>query len=79
MGWAERCNPKSKWNQARQTRVDARVSTQTTDKQNFQAANPSQKDEPVVIELSLKGIWEILCRRLKLILKRPLQSPAPIS
>lgn len=79
MGWAERSNPKSKWNKDRQTRVDAPISVQTTAKQNFQATNPSKKDEPVVIELSPKSIWEILCRRLKTLNKRHPQSLAPIN
>ena len=80
MGYAERSNPKSKWNKERKTQTDAPLSVQTTQKQNFvQATTPAKKDEPVVIELSLKWIWEILCRRVNLILKRHLQSPAPIS
>lgn len=69
MGWAERANQKSAWNKKRQTKIDIPLSTQTTQKQNFQATTPVKLDEPVVIEFSLKNFWGILCRRLKTVFK----------
>lgn len=65
MGWASRSNLNSKWNKKRQTQIDTPVSTQTTQKQNFQVTTPAKSDEPVVIEFSLKNIWGILCRSLR--------------
>ena len=78
MGWAERANLKSKWNKNRTSKTDVSFSTQTTQKLNVvQAATPVNQDEPVVIELTLKNIWEILCRRLKLAWRqKPHQDPA---
>lgn len=72
MGYGERSNPKSKWNQKRMGRIDLPASTQTTQKENFNQASTSLRNEPVVIEFSLRSIWESLCRRFK-------RSPEPIS
>lgn len=76
MGYAERSNPKSDWNKKRTGRIDLPTSTQTTQKENFNKVLISPVgNEPVVIEFSLKKLWEILCRRFKK--HRP--SPAPTS
>lgn len=80
MGYAEKNNPKSKWNKARQGSVDSAVSVQTTERKNFiQATTPPKKDEPVVFEFSIKGLWEFLCRRLNLTNKNQPQSLEPTS
>lgn len=62
MGWAERNNPKSKWNKNRNSEV-------------LKAETPRIKPvtgEPVVIQLSFRLLWEKICRRLK-----RTQAPSP--
>ena len=80
MGYAERGNPKSHWNQKKQSNPDSTVSVQNTAGKNFvQAVTPPKKDEPVVFEFSISNLWEFLCRRLNLLKKNQSQSLAPIS
>ena len=73
MGWAERSNPNSEWNRKRAGIAVLPASTQTTQKENFvQAPTPIKQGEPVVVELSLKTIWDYLCRRLKTLFSKKL-------
>ena len=62
MGWAERRNPNSYWNRSRNSDIPFKAGTPA----------PVRQDEPMVIELTLKNIWGILCRRF-----RPNQSRSP--
>lgn len=68
MGYLERQNLNSKWNKKRV--MNSQPSTQTTQKENYQVTT-REIGEPVVLELSVKRIWEMLCNRLK----RKAQSP----
>lgn len=76
MGWAARNNIKSRWNKNRVGKIEIPASTQTTQKEKVvQASIPPSQDEPVVIEISFKNIWEMICRRLSLS-KKVQQNPA---
>ena len=80
MGWAERSNPKSEWNKKRAGLVEVPCSTQTTQKQKFiEASTPINRDEPVIVQLTLKNLWGILCHRLNLIFRKHSPSHAPTS
>ena len=78
MGWAERMNPRSAWNKKRT--MNMAFSSQTTFKEQVKAQTPRNSDEPMVIQITVRGIlglfWEFLCRMLRS--KRP-QNHAPIS
>ena len=65
MGWAARLNPRSNFNKNKTTEQIKQVETP-----------PQKTGEPAIIELSLTNLWEILCRRLNLTRKKPLQNPA---
>ena len=69
MGWAERANPKSRWNQSRNS-ASKIIPTQ-------QASTPRIKAEPVVVELSLSNLFnfirDFLCR-LSRLFKSPIQT-----
>ena len=78
MGYAARQNLQSKWNKRRVSRTELPDSTQTTQKENFVQVMTPHKDEPVVVELTLKNIWGTLCRRLIPKKKLP-QSQEPTS
>lgn len=62
MGWAERQNLKSRWNQRHLTKMELPSSIQTTTKEHFnQATIPLKADEPV--GMTLKSFGErIICR-----------------
>ncbi len=72
-------NLRSKWNRKRMSNPKTPFSSQSTQKENYQVTTPPKEDEPVVIELSFKNIWEILCRRLNLKSRKPQANPAPTS
>ena len=55
MGWAARKNLNSKWNRNRNGDQAA---------PEIKASIPVSQDEPVIIELTLKNIWGLLCRKL---------------
>lgn len=73
MGWAARSNPNSTWNKKRMGNTQVpQLATQTTTKQHIQATTPARRDEPMVIELSFKTLWDKLWHKLK-----PRQSTSP--
>lgn len=69
MGWAERANAKSRWNRARAGEV-----VMPSETQPMKVSTPV-RDEPLIIELSIKNVFYILrdnlCRLFK---KTPLSA-----
>jgi len=79
MGYKSRQNRNSKWNRKRMSDVNRPFSTQTTQKTNHQVKTPPRDGEPVVIELSFKNLWEILCQRINRVIRKNQTNPVPMS
>lgn len=77
MGFGARNNPNSLWSRKKATEVkdpsSVQVASPITTAQKVQmVTTPARPDEPMVIELTLKNVWGLLCRKLK-------KSPSPQS
>jgi hypothetical protein len=72
MGWASRLNLNSQRKRAEQ-------SVRENASKEVQAQTPSNGEPVVMVELTLRNIWEILCRRFSQTRPRPLQDHAPTS
>ena len=77
MGYAERLNPNSEWNRKRVLNMQSNFASPISNQKVNQASTPVKRDEPMVIQITLKSIWGFLCRMLKPTPRS--QSPAPIS
>lgn len=66
MGWAERNNPNSQWNKKRTMNMTSSVASPITSNPPKQVQTPAMRDEPMVIELTLKNVWGFLCRMLRI-------------
>lgn len=91
MGWAAKLNTNSHWNKKRAGQIDhalqshkldianpssAKVASPiSNDSKSVWASIPAKQDEPIVIELTMKNIWNLLCSMLKT--PKPLLGHAP--
>lgn len=85
MGWGERGNPKSKWNEKKatlmsnpsETKVASPISNVSS--QVNAVSIPVKQDEPMVIQITPRSVFslfkEFLCRLLRL--NRPTSSQPP--
>lgn len=82
MGYAERGNPNSQWNQKRVGHPmthNVQMASPISNTTKTKAVTPARRqDEPMVIEITLRNMWNLLCRMLNLF-KPQKTSPAPNS
>lgn len=65
MGYAERKNQNSVWNKRRIMNTQSDIASPiTNDPKSFVKVSTPDRDEPMVLELTLQNIWGYLCRML---------------
>ena len=80
MGYAARQNTKSVWNKKRTMNMESTIASPvSTSPEKVTTPAPARPDEPIVIELSLRNIWSLLCNMLRPAKSNRPLSPAPTS
>ncbi len=66
MGWAARRNQNSTWNKKRVLNMESTIASPvSTVPDKVMTPAPARPDEPFVIELTFRNVWNLLCRTLK--------------